>query len=390
MIPVADQKRTKRENGQGSFCKRKDGRWSAKMQVGWNDNGKPKMKYMYGKSLPEVKRKLKEYREDFIKNGRISVQNGTVKSYMENWLVTVKKNQIKPSSYDKIEYAMEAHIYPAIGDIQLANLTSDDIQKLVNKLYERYSYSTISQTYHIMNDCFKLATVRREIPFNPALGVVLPKKNVEELESVKFFTEVEVEKIVVEATRKTLTGLNAHRLGWALILLLYTGMRYGELSALKWENVDLENRQINVQYTMARIRNRNKENGENAYILVRQEPKTKASRRIIPLNNKGYEAICELKKVTGDFEYVIANKQGSSMLPASFQNLINGVLNKCGVKVRGPHTFRHTFASMLFKKGVDVKTVSELLGHTNVSITYNTYIHLIQEQKVTAVQLIDF
>lgn len=385
------EKRTKRENGQGSFTKRSDGRWVGKMQIGWSDNGKPKVKCIYGKTLPEAKRKLKEYREEFIKNDRVSTQSGTVKAYMNNWLVSVKKLQVKPSSYDKIEYSLENLIYPSIGNVQLASLTADDIQSLINNVNDNYSFSTVTQVYHIIKDCLKLAVIKRNLAFNPALGAVLPKRKKEEMENVKFFNDEEVARIVNEATKQTTTTQsNVHRLGWALVLLLYTGMRYGELSALKWENVDFENKQIEIKATLSRVKNRNKVDGDRAYILVEQEPKTKASKRVLPLNNKALEAICEMKKVTGRFAHVLVNRNGEHIVPSSFQNIITAVLTNCNIEKRGAHTFRHTFASMLFKKGVDVKTVSELLGHSNVTVTYNTYIHLIQEQKVQAMELISF
>lgn len=380
----------KRDHGQGSICQRKDGRWVAKVQIGTNNEGKPKVKNLYAKTEAEVKRKLKAYIKELHKNDFVEIQKTTVQGYMNNWLHTVKVNEVKQSSLDKIETVLEHQIYPCIGDLQIANLKSGDIQAMVNQLIrDDYSYSTINQAYHIVNDCFKTALIRNEIINNPTLGVSLPKKSKYKKGYVYYFADDEVKKIISEATRKQKNGNNAHRLGWGIVLMLYTGIRAGELLGLRWADVDFENGYMSIKQSMSRVKNRD-ENADKKYKLENGKTKTKSSERDIPLNHNALDALCELQKITGKYKYVIVNKQGSQILPYSFRTVLNSVLNNCEIETRGPHVLRHTFASMLFKKGVDVKTVSELLGHSDVATTYNTYIHLIKEQKQNAVKLIEF
>lgn len=165
-------------------------------------------------------------------------------------------------------------------------------------------------------------------------------------------------------------------------------MRVGEALALKWIDVDMDGRIIFINKNIARVKNR-AEHDEKKYVMVEQSTKTKSGNRVIPLNDAAINALNELYKVTGNYETVLANQKGGYIAYRNFDKTFKTILRNCNLNKTGIHTLRHTFASKLFRNGVDIKTISEILGHSDVSITSDIYIHIIQEQKMRAVSVID-
>lgn len=386
--------KNKREHGQGTIYLRKDGRWYGAVQNGYNENGKPKMITVYGKTEAEAKRKLKEKIKLINSDGLIlqnnTIKNITVEEYCTNWLKNVKVNELKPSSYDRKELTLSNQVYPSIGMLQLSQLSIDDVQEMINQLKKKeLSYSSIKKAYEAINECCKYAIIRGDLQKNPCTGVTLPKNLKHQDGDIKFYTEKQIESLLKQATIKYNNGKNKYRLGYGIQLLLYTGLRIGEALALTWEDVDIQNKTIKVNKNLKQVKNRD-DNQSKYKIIVQNSTKTNSGTRIIPLNNKSIEALKQIKKITGQYKYVFSTQTGKNMSSRTCDRMFRKIQENCGFKeIYGVHALRHTFASLLFKKGVDVKTVSEILGHKDVSVTYNTYIHLIQEQKINAINLLD-
>ena len=378
----------KRDYGDGSISQRKDGTWTARIFLG-TLNGKQKVKAFYGKSEKEVKKKLKDYQAELIKNTYQEVQKTTLEVFMTDWLNNIKKNELKPSSFDRLETTCKYQIFPHIGYLQIHSITPSDIQGLVNKLTQAgYSYSTIKKAYNAIDSCFSFAYDRNEVQKNPCVRISLPTNEKRDVSDIIFFNDDEIRAIEQNALFKYKNGTYKYSNGWYIILLLYTGLRIGELLALKWENVDLVNKRIRVSGNLKQVKSRGKDTSN--YVVVEQSPKTKSGNRIVPLANKAIEALTYLQAHKHSDKFVVASKTGKSISARNIDRAFRQILEmskidkKCGV-----HSLRHTFASMLFKRGVDPKTVSEILGHSDVSITYNIYIHIIQEQKVKAIDLLN-
>ena len=169
-------------------------------------------------------------------------------------------------------------------------------------------------------------------------------------------------------------------------------MRRGELFALKWEDVDLENRVVNVNKSMVRIRDRSVKE-KSVYKWEIKSTKTENGMRSVPLNDKAIHAIMEQKKVyyknSIDFQFVATTKYGQPIGNSGMNNLLRSMLKKAEVnKNMTLHQLRHTFASRILKIGVDINIVSQWLGHGNISTTYDTYIHATKSQENVAVQLL--
>lgn len=363
--------------------------WRGQLIIGKQSNGKDKIKNFYGKTKSDVQKQMKQYQEEAKRFDPENIVKLTLKEYFDDWLETTKKPTLKPASYDRLERTCEKQIYPYLGIMQFAQISERELQIFLNERATQLSYSSTKKIYECLNAVYKLATARNHIQRNPMLTVILPSKSEDQLSDIRFFTTEEVQLIKAEAVRKYKTGKDVYRLGYAYILLLNTGMRAGEALALTWQDIDFDKKIISVSKSVAVVKDRS--GGDKKYKTVVQDmPKTKKSIRLITMNNGAYEALTYIKSINGDKKYVLARESGNIGTPRLLDKAFRLILKHCNITpLTGVHSLRHTFASILFKNGVDVKTVSELLGHSSTTITYNTYIHLINEQKVQAMQIID-
>lgn len=170
---------------------------------------------------------------------------------------------------------------------------------------------------------------------------------------------------------------------------MYSGLRAGELCALTWEDIDFAARTINVRKNAVEVREKGNDGKMHSILKTQDSTKTRSGTRIIPMTEKAFLALSELQKITGEYEYIITSSNGERIRPSRLDRTFHLMLDEIGLQHVGVHTLRHTFATMLFHNGCEVKVVSELLGHSNTKITENIYIHVIQEQKVKAIQSID-
>jgi integrase len=374
---MADKRRDK---GDGSVYQRKNGLWAAK----YNPPGTNKTKWLYGKTEHEAKKKLRDFIKQVYKGDYVEIQKTTVRDYMTDWFNDVKINEVKLKTADRIEQSMEKQIFPYIGDLQLSALKANDVQDMINNLVKKgMAYETIKKAYDNINACLKLGIIKGDLLKNPCLGAKLPKRLDAVKKEVKFFTQLEADRICIECSAKHGNDEPIYRLGQSIIVLIYTGMRIGELLGLKWENINYDKKIAKIEDSVIYVKNRGKLNdndGKPKYILLEQESvKSESSERYVQLNNKAITALQAIQTFNGKHTHVMASKNGSITSHRNFDRMIRNILTRCGLEPCGAHTLRHTFASMLFKNGVDVKTVSTLLGHSDVSVTYNTYIHLIKE-----------
>ena len=387
------EKQKRRDKGDGSiFPRMKNGNeiWVAELKIGRKEDGTYNTKTFYAKNKTEVKRKLDAYKETIIKNGYAEIKKITVQDYLDNWLYNVISYSLKPTSFDIKESILKHQVYPNIGGLQIAGLTTNDIQNMINQLIsDGFSYSTIKKAYDALNACFKLGLIKGDIIKNPCLGVVLPKNMKKNMNKIEFFNDEDIEKICTESIREHKTGTQVYRLGYAIIFLLNTGLRIGETIALTWDKINFEEKMVLIDSNAVFVKDRNNETINKNMMIVQDSPKTNAGNRVVYLNNKAIFALDKLKEINGDYKYVISNSKGNIANPRNFNRMFHDILVQCNIDKCGVHTLRHTFASKLIRKGIDIKTVSELLGHATVSITYNTYIHLVKQQKQIAVSMLD-
>ena len=388
------EKTAKRIRGYGNgtvYFRASDQRWVGKYKIGTKPDGKPDVKVVYAKTEPECHRKLKDIIDESKKTEYVYVSKDTVASYMLLWLTTVKAIELKPKSYDRLEQTVNLHVNPYIGQLQLQSITSDDVQDMINKLTAAgKSYSSIKKAYEAVSAAFKwgLYSDPPKVKKNPAANIKLPNKKLFAQKQIPFYTSEEALKLTSKALQICANGKQRYPLGAFVPLLINTGLRASEVIALKWKpDIDLENRTLTVHNNAVFIKDRERGKG---YKLIEQDTvKTNAGQdRTIPLNDEAYNALVNLQKLTGEKTWVLTTRKNTQMKPRQLDQMFRRIAVASGLpeeKIYGVHALRHTFATLLLKNKVDIKTVSELLGHSDVSITYNTYIHVIKEQKAEAV-----
>lgn len=399
----------KRGQGEWSFVERagRKGQWVARKQFGKKENGKPNIVCLYGKSKTDVRQKAADYDAKLLTNRQLNTSKETVYGYVKKWMETTKRHSVKATTYDCMEDSLEIRLKPYnIADIQMCNLSVQLCQEYINNLVEcdgHYSLATIRKSYNLLNGAFKYAAGSGDIAKNPMEFVELPKEASLETKTkdILFFTDDQMTKIYAEANTKTGNGKPHYYYGIVIEILARTGMRIGECLALKWCDVDLENRNLMVDSTISTVKNRNKKGDtDKKRLIIDSNPKTEKSIRKVRLSNKAVVAFENIKSqnimyglpVDPD-NYVVLSHRGNLGSSRNIRRSFNAILEKIGIpdydEQYGLHTLRHTFASTLLRKGIDVKVVSTLLGHKKVSTTYNTYIHIIEEQQNSALDAID-
>lgn len=385
----------RRGRGEGSIVWLEDKKmWFGRLSAGTDDDGKRVIKAFYSKKngkKSEVSKKMAEWQRQ-SDTGYANVSKDTLDEKIKTWLVVIKKQSLKDASYDRLESTINNHIIPALGDYKVGDLSAVIIQEnLINKMLGKYSYSSIKKVYDALNAYLKYALNIREIMFNPMVSVNKPNSTHFKERKIDVLADEDIKKLIAAVSVKYRTGAMKFRYGQAYILILNTGMRMGEALALKWGDVDLANKTINVSRNAIIIKNRNgiDSDTKKRKLKIQTSTKSQNGNRIIPLNKAAYSAIKYfLQQRNSDF--VISTKIGGSVYPAPFQSTLDSICREAGIKRFGIHALRHTFASKMLESGVDIKVVSKILGHSSVKITYDIYIHVLENQKKNAVESIDF
>lgn len=374
-------------NGKGAVFQVSDTKWVAKVCLGVDHNGKPIIKQFSGKTEAIAKKKLRDFKKstDYVEKHIPSTD--TVRTYFTAWMKEYQFHKLKPSSYDRLESTVVNHVFPRIGNMKVDKVTRNHVQGLVNQLYseKNLSYSSIKKVYVALNACYKHALIDGTVLRNPCVGISLPTAS-ERTKEVVALSEKEVEQLRIAIMNASTSCTYAH----AYLLILNTGMRMGEALSLRWEDVDFSNKTITITKNNILSKKRD-ENGERlgGYELRTQDStKTASGNRTIPLNRSAEAALLELKK-GNHTPHVIVNSRQHTVLPSNFERSFQGILKRAEMAPYGIHALRHTFASMLFSKGVDVKIVSKLLGHSSVKITYDTYVHLFEKDLERVTEVLD-
>ena len=360
----------KRANGEGNIRKRKDGRWEGRYTAGHDpETGKAIYKNVLGRTQTEVKAKLKAAIQeaqtmDFSKTGKY-----TVGEWMEVWFEDYAKIKVRPSSHQTYRGYIDNHIRPNIGDIPLEKLTALDIQKLCKKLLTKgrvdrleakgqpkgLSAKTVRNIHQILSSALKLAQEQRIILTNPAERCALPKVEHREMKTLP-----------VEQLQSFLREARESGVFELYYLELATGLRRGELLGLKWEDVDLQKGDLRVKRQTSRI------NGE----VVEAPLKTKNAYRTLPLAEDTIDVLKEQRKKVGSSPWVFPSPNGGPISPDSVLHMLHRVLKRAGLPRVRFHDLRHTFATLALQNGVDIKTVSGMLGHFSAGFTLDTYAHV--------------
>ena len=349
--------------------KRKDGRWEGRYRN--KNDGSGKYHSVYGHSYKEVKEKLKEIEKATDTNEMLQNKDPIFQEVLLQWL-HMNCMRCKEATENKYEYLIYRHILPELGNCKVSELSSQRINEFIIKKSKSgrlnasggLSAAYVRSMTLIITSALHFAEMEQLC--NPvSIHICRPSVEKKELQILNIEAQKSLERICFYKTDLT-------KLGVLLSLLL--GLRLGEVCALTWKNIDLTTHVVHVRATVTRVKKR-----ENGIYLTIGKPKTKTSERDIPIPNRLYMLLQQMypNRVS---DYVISNQE-SFLNPRTYEYRFQRLLTCCGIPLTNYHALRHTFATRCIEAGVDVKSLSEILGHANISITMNTYVHSSMELK---------
>jgi integrase len=313
-----------------------------------------------------VKEWLLDSREAMKKGVLVKDEQITVSGFLDRFISDVVAHTLKPKTVDSYKFLIEKHIKPEIGHYKLSRLRSDQIQTLYSKkLNSGLSERTVQYIHAVLRRALNFALKWGLIYRNPTDVVEAPRPK-------KKAPEVLSE----DQAKHFLETVKEHRWYPIYVLAIATGMREGEILGLRWEDVDLEHATISVRKTVQSIRGK----------IIIGEPKTQKSRRTISLPDFAVEVLSELEKSEG---FVFTTASGRPVSPRNLLRHFHESLEKAGLPHFRFHDLRHTCATLLLKENVHPKVVQELLGHSSISWTLDTYSHTIRSMQEEAAQKMD-
>ena len=386
---------SKRANGEGSIAFYSSRNcYRGQLTIGVDESGKPKRKSFYGKTKKEVKEKMETYK---LLNpiNKAAINEYTVATWFNYWLWNIKKRDIKPKTFERYECIYRNYIKGSeIANIPLYKFKLNNLQAYYNRLSDNGKSPSIIKT---INEKLKSSMIDAEkngyIEKNYCQLVNLPKEKMKE-KKIEVFTQ--------EQQNDFLEIIKGHEFEILFLLALGTGLRRGELLALRWSDIDFKNKTINVD-----------SNIQQAYIFedeetkrlekIEQEPKTINSFRTVPIPSKVLDKLQEHKQKQEQYklafqeryidnDFVICDKYGKTLDVKRPTRMFYSIQKKMGIPEDEQikfHGLRKTYATRLFEKEVPPKTVQMLLGHSEISITLDIYTQVMENKKVEAIEKID-
>lgn len=355
-----------------NIYKRKDGRYEGRYVIGRSASGKTRFGYVYGRQYAEVRRKL------ILKKAELALQPSqqpgdryyTVGEWAAHWIESEMRGRVKPSSYQTYQNLLRRHILPSIGEQRLCAITPAILSEYVRLLESKgLAGSTVKGAYRLLSAAMQAALEAGLIAENPCRKL---RVRCGETDRQRVLSRREHEKVLNAAVE---------RRHLPMLVSLYTGMRLGEVCALKWSDIDWDCRTIAVLRTVQRVTGTADAAPESRTALMVGTPKSQCSRRILPVSDFILDKLRELR---GDArgEYVFGHC-GAVAEPRTVQRHCAEFMAELGIRGVHFHTLRHSFATRLMELGVDVKTVSTLLGHGSAKTTLDIYAHsLIEQQRI--------
>jgi integrase len=349
------------------ISKRKDGRYMARYTIHTPDG--PKRKTIYGRKYKEVEKKLAEARGNAARGLTFDAGNLTIGEWLDRWLQDAVADTVRPVTFAKYEQIVRNHAKPALGRLRLQTLNPAHVRGLYReKLDSGLSPRTVQYIHVTLNKALKQAVMDGLIPRNVCEAVKPPRPQ-----------KREIAPLSPGQARRFLKACQGERLEALFVLAVHTGMRQGELLGLHWEDVDLQAGALRVRMTLAQT--------NDGPVLA--APKSAKSRRRIKLTGASVEALkrhraaqhTERRKIGGLWEdrgLVFPNRIGGFLSPYLLTDgPLKRPLERAGLPTIRFHDLRHTCATILLSRGVHAKLVQELLGHATISITLDTYSHVL-------------
>ena len=363
-----------------NIYKRRDGRYEARYIVGRGENGKARYRSVYARTYKEARiKKYEGMRALEEARAAEASASGTVQAVSEEWIKDEAHNW-KESTLCRYKEKLKLYIIPEYGSRNISDITTDEVEAYLTRLQSEgiegrkpVGSSTAGLVLTVLKELLRYARKKGCVVRFVAECVRVKRKK----EPVTVLSEGDENKLVDYLKKET------DETDMGVLTGLFTGMRIGELCALTYDDIDLDECVIRVNKTMQRLP---VENGDSKTAIRIDTPKSDCSKRVIPISPKLAGIIRPFYKpgayfLTGDKEKFIE--------PRTMEGRFARILDKCGLDKVNFHVTRHTFATRCVERGMDSKTLSELLGHSSVATTLDRYVHLTMSHKAESVRLIE-
>ena len=356
-----------------NIYKRKDGRWEGRYIKEYDIDNKAKYASVYAHSYQEVKNKLIIAKNNSVYPKQSSNSN-ILNFYAVEWLKTVEP-QIKRSTFVKYTNTINNHIIPLLGNKKIKDITTDVVKNYVSQKLSNgnittekgLSPKTVKDIISVIKLIMNYAAEQGETNLCKFSQITVRSATIPE----RIITKNSQEQL----TKYLLTETDYTKLG--ILLCLYTGIRIGELCAIRYEDISVNEQIIRITKTMQRLQTFSDKNEKTEIII--SEPKSISSSREIPIPDFLMEIILTFKFKTKD--YILTGRNDKFIEPRTLEYRFKSCLKACGIKDYKFHQLRHRFASQCIELGFDIKSLSEILGHSSVNITLNRYVHSSMELK---------
>lgn len=362
-----------------NIYKRKDGRWEGRYIQGRKISGDAKYGYVYGHSYSECREKLKAAEVQNKSSPKCKCTLTVTELF--SLLLRDRAGEVKESTLARYRFLINRHILPSLGDIPANHLTADRLQMFLDEKRRSgglrgggLSAKSVRDIYVLIRSALRLASGTFASLQEPPHIKLPPCRQ----RRIQVFSDSEVQRIAAHAVAVSTLG------SLGILLGLNTGLRLGELCALRWSDVDFFSGTIRVERTVQRV------NYGGSTCLLLQSPKSESSMRSVPVPADMLALL--KKKASGSAQeaYILTGRADKPMEPRTCQRGFHALLKSCGVKDRNFHTIRHTYATRCIDRGVDIKSLSEMLGHADSQTTLRLYVHSSMEHKREAIQKISF
>lgn len=356
--------------------KRKDGRWEARYIMNYSLDGKAKYKSVYGATYTEVKEKLKQQQN--LPKQRPAGSVFTYGQLCEEWLENTRM-QIKASTYAKYYDLVHRHILPQLSSCRLSFFTVELVNQFAREKYESgrldgkggLSAKTIHDLTSIIIQIIRYGERSKKFSGFDYEGLILPKIPDRELPVLRKEDQSKLEAYIRQHSNLETFGV---------FLVLYTGLRIGELCALTWRDIDTQQGILHIHNTLQRIKNTDPGSPFKTRIIIDQ-PKSKKSIRDIPIPEDLLKQLKKLESKYPSHAFFLTGKVKKSMEPRVYEKKFKRFLQEANIEPINFHALRHTFATRADEKNFDIKCLSEVLGHASVKFTLERYVHTSAELK---------
>jgi len=363
-----------------NIYRRKDGRWEGRYIKGRKPDGKPIFGSVYAHSYGEVKRRLLPMKAAYCNLSLEPRNTSHFREYLLAHLAQKRTSRIKASSYDSYYRIVHNHLLPRLGQYPMHQVTPQHVEQFLADLQETgLSDGSALNIFRFLAGVTRAAAKSGAMAKDICAEIVLPKPKRRKICALSRTQQQSLEKTALSAMEDSRC-----KYGLEIMLALHTGMRVGEICALRWEDVDFEGGVLHVRRTLQRLSPHDRDNQKNQKtIVVINSPKSELSMRDIPMNTLLSRLLREARPFSqGD--YVVAGRKGY-VEPRVLQYRFEKLLARAQLPHMGFHALRHSFATRCTEFNVDFATISKLLGHSSVKLTADTYVDSHMEQRFSAV-----